>query len=120
MPDLDDFLRDQTKKLRANDEPPATKAEWERRRAVLREKLFAAMGPVPETPCALEPRVLGTLKRDGYMIEKLVFQSRPDVWVTATAYVPEAKGKVPAVLCVHGHWAGSGATRSCRRAAWAS
>jgi dienelactone hydrolase len=107
MPDLDDFLRDQAKKLRAGDEPPATKAEWERRRAALREKLFAAMGPAPEKPCALEPRVLGTLKRDGYAIEKLVFQSRPNVWVTATAYVPEAKGKVPAVLCVHGHWAGA-------------
>ena len=48
------------------------------------------------------------LKRDGYRIEKLIFQSRPDVWVTANAYVPEkASGKVPAVLVVHGHWAGA-------------
>src|SRR5581483_334630 len=45
---------------------------------------------------------------DGYRIEKVIFQSRPDVWVTASAYVPtEAKGKVPAVLVVHGHWAGA-------------
>ena len=46
------------------------------------------------------------LKRDGFRIEKLTYQTRPDVWVTANAYVPDplpAK-KLPAVLCVHGHW----------------
>src|SRR5262249_27214863 len=59
-------------------------------------------------PCPLEPNVLGVLKRTGYRIEKLVFQSRPDVWVTASAYVPEPEGgKRPAVLVVHGHWAGA-------------
>jgi dienelactone hydrolase len=51
---------------------------------------------------------VGVLKRQGYRIEKLIFQSRPDVWVTASAYVPEPlTGKAPAVLVVHGHWAGA-------------
>src|SRR4051812_36188436 len=104
MADIDDFIRSQAKKLREKDEAPRTKAEWEKRRTELREKMFAAMGEFPTKPCDLEPRTLGTLKRDGYVIEKLVLQSRPNVWVTATAYVPEAKGKVPAVLCAHGHW----------------
>jgi dienelactone hydrolase len=104
MPDIDDFIRDQAKKLREKDEAPRTRADWEKRRTELRDKMFAAMGEFPPKPCDLEPRSLGTLKRDGYTIEKLIFQSRPNVWVTATAYVPEAKGKVPAVLAVHGHW----------------
>src|SRR5205807_3100128 len=68
----------------------------------------AAMGALPDRPCDLEPKVVGVLKRGGYRVEKLLFQSQPDVWVTASAYVPEgAKGKVPAVLVVHGHWAGA-------------
>ena len=104
MPDINDFLREQAKKLREKDEPPKSRDEWEKRRTALREKMFAAMGEVPAKPCELEPRILGTLKRDGYTIEKLIFQSRPHVWVTATAYIPEAKEKVPAVLAVHGHW----------------
>jgi dienelactone hydrolase len=106
MPDIDDFIRDQAKKLREKDEAPRSRADWERRRTELRDKMFAAMGlgDIPAKPCDVEPRNLGTLKRDGYTIEKLVFQSRPNVSVTATAYVPEAKGKVPAVLVVHGHW----------------
>jgi dienelactone hydrolase len=60
---------------------------------------------MPETPCDLKPQILGTLDRDGYRIEKLIFQSRPDVWVTSNVYVPAGDGKRPAVLAVHGHHA---------------
>ncbi len=102
---LDNFLRAQGKALRAADAPPPTRKAWEDRRKALRDAMFAAMGPFPETPSPLQSKDLGALKRDGYRIEKLIFQSRPDVWVTASAYVPEkATGKVPAVLAVHGHW----------------
>jgi dienelactone hydrolase len=104
MADLSDFLRDQAKKLREKDEPPRTRADWEKRRAALRSKMFTAIGEFPTKACELEPRIIGRLKRDGYTIEKLVLQSRPNVWVTTTAYIPEAKEKVPAVLVVHGHW----------------
>src|SRR5262249_36591536 len=99
------FLRAQAQALHARDEPPATRKDWEERRARLRRAMFDAMGPFPDTPAPLEAQVLGTLARPDYRIEKLVFQSRPGVWVTANAYVPEkAKSKVPAVLVVHGHW----------------
>lgn len=103
------FTRSQARKLRESDVSPKTPAEWEQRRKVLRKHILANIGPVPDRPCDLEVRNLGTLERDGYRIEKIVFQSRPDVWVTATAYVPKLKDgeKVPAVLIVHGHWAGA-------------
>jgi dienelactone hydrolase len=102
---LDNLLRAQALALHAKDVPPATVKAWEERRSRLRQAMFAAMGPFPEKPTPLNPHVLGTLKRDGYHIEKLVFQSRPDVRVTATAYVPEPLAKkAPAVLVVHGHW----------------
>ena len=56
---------------------------------------------------SLAPKKLGEIQRDGYRIEKLIFQTRPGVWMTANAYVPDkAKTeKVPAIL--HGHWAGA-------------
>jgi dienelactone hydrolase/pimeloyl-ACP methyl ester carboxylesterase len=105
---FDKAMRAQALALHANDKPPADNKEWEQRHRRLREAMFAAMGPMPEKPCPLEAKILDTLKRTGYRIEKLVFQSRPDVWVTASAYVPERQaGKVPAVLVVHGHWAGA-------------
>jgi dienelactone hydrolase len=111
MPDattFNSFILEQARVLRAKDAPPVDRKEWDERRKKLREDMFAAMGPFPEKACALEPRDVGVLKRDGYRIEKLLLQTRPDVWATAHTYVPAAvKGKVPAILVVHGHWAGA-------------
>src|SRR5438270_12268949 len=86
---FDAFIRARGQALRATDAPPASRRAWEDRRAALRTSLLNAIGPFPEKPCPLEPKVLGTLSRSGCRIEKLVFQSRPDVWVTANLYVPE-------------------------------
>ncbi len=102
---FDRFLRTQSLAWHAKDQPPADRPTWQQRRAQLREAMFQAIGPFPEKPTPLEAQVLGVLPRSGYRIEKVVFQSRPDVWVTANAYVPEpVHGKLPAVLVVHGHW----------------
>jgi dienelactone hydrolase len=111
MPDplaFDNLMRARAKAMHDKDGPPDSLREWARRSKALRETMFTAMGTLPDKPCALEPKTVGVLKRDGYRIEKLLLQSRPDVWVTANAYIPEGtKGKMPAVLAVHGHWAGA-------------
>jgi dienelactone hydrolase len=102
---LDNFLREQGLALHANDRPPASRRDWEKRRAKLRGEMFTAMGPFPDKAASLEAKVVGVLKRTGYRIEKLIFQSRPGVWVTASVYVPESvTDRRPAVLVVHGHW----------------
>lgn len=101
------FIRDSATKMRSADKPPKTLEQWHTQKQELRKKLLRAWGGFPKTPCALEPRTLGTLQRDGYRIEKVVFQTRPGVLMTANAYVPTGKGKRPAVLCVHGHWRGA-------------
>ena len=106
-----EFVRRQAADLRAQDKPPATLVEWEQRRAALRGRMQAAWGGFPATPCPLEPRIVGTLQRDGYRVERILFQTRPGIWMTANAYVPtrpaSAAEKLPAVLCVHGHWRGA-------------
>jgi dienelactone hydrolase len=115
MPDVplpeafDTLMRARGESLRAKDQPPGTLAAWQTRRSELRRAMFDAMGPMPDKACALEPRVLGTLKRGGYRIERLVFQSQPDVWVTANLYLPDPTPQEPrpAVLIVHGHWSGA-------------
>ncbi len=101
------FIKSQAAALRAADKPPASRDEWQQRRAKLREELINAWGGFPKEPCDLAPRKLGEIQRDGYRIEMLVFQTRPGVWMTANAYVPDKKDKLPAILHVHGHWAGA-------------
>lgn len=89
-------------------EPPATRAAWETRKQELREQVLVANGlwPVPEkTP--LRAVIHGKIDRDDYTIEKVYFASYPGHYVSGNLYRPKNKtGKVPAVLCPHGHWSG--------------
>lgn len=101
------FVIEQAAALRSQDHAPATIDEWQQRRQLLREHLERAWGGFPEIDCALEPRKLGEFQRDGYRVEKLIFQTRPGLWMTANAYVPDQPGKHPAILHVHGHWKGA-------------
>ena len=51
----------------------------------------------------LNPRVTGVVERPGYRIEKVAFESRPRLYVTANLYVPAAAGRHPAILGPLGH-----------------
>ena len=68
----------------------------------LRAKFIAALGGFPEkTP--LNARTVGTVQRDGYRIEKVIYESRPDHHVTANLYLPEGKGPFPGIVMPLGH-----------------
>ena len=106
---FNDFVKQQAAALQAEDKAPTTLQEWAATRGELRPTLLKAWGGFPEISCPLEARNFGELQRDGYRVEKIVFQTMPNVWMTANAYVPDMNPdqKVPAVLCVHGHWPGA-------------
>jgi dienelactone hydrolase len=89
---------------------PKTKAAWEARRKLVRERVLVATGlwPLPEkTP--LNAVIHGAIERDSYTVEKVFFASMPGHYVSGNLYRPldraSASGKRPAVLCPHGHWA---------------
>ncbi len=79
--------------------------EWERKRPILKEQFLDMMGlwPLPEkTP--LKATVTGTIERSGVVIEKLHYQSKPGLYVTANLYRPKETGKkYPGILYVCGH-----------------
>ena len=83
----------------------ASRQQWEAERPRLRREYLDMLGlwPLPErTP--LHATVTGTLERPGVVIEKLHYQSRPGLYVTANLYRPaKPQGKLPAVLYVCGH-----------------
>lgn len=101
------FVRQTAAELRKQDAPPADLATWQAQRLLLRQQLELAWGGFPKEHAPLEPRILETLDRPEYRIEKIVFQTLPGVFMTANAWVPKLPGRLPAVLCVHGHWAGA-------------
>jgi dienelactone hydrolase len=80
-----------------------TKADAEAYVRDVRAKILLSFGPFP-AKTALNPRVTGTLTRDGYTIEKVIFDSRPDFPVTANLYVPTGRaGRLPGVVGTCGH-----------------
>jgi dienelactone hydrolase len=79
-----------------------TPEDVKKRQEELRAKFVEALGGFPEkTP--LNPRVVGTVKGDGFTVEKVIYESRPDHHVTAAFYKPEGKGPFPGVLVPCGH-----------------
>lgn len=101
-----EFVRQQANARKATYPAVSTIDEWTARRAEIRAALARAWGNWPAPP-PLEPRLIGTFERQGYRVEKLVFQTLPGVWMTANAYVPQQPGPRPAILQVHGHWPGA-------------
>lgn len=85
---------------------PAGPGGWDDRLRAVAEGLRTSFGlALTPGPAELEPDVLGTLERDDILIERLTFQSRPGVRVTANLYRPRRQdAPAPGVLCVHGHW----------------
>ena len=82
-----------------------TKQDVEQYITSVREKIRTCFGPEPERT-SLNPRVMGVLDRDGYRVEKVIFESRPRFPVTANLYVPTNRTfPAPAVLGPCGHFA---------------
>ena len=67
-----------------------------------RDFLRWTLGEMPRrTP--LNARVTGTIKDDGFTIEKVLFESQPGFHVTGNLYRPQGKGPFPAILHPCGH-----------------
>jgi cephalosporin-C deacetylase-like acetyl esterase len=71
----------------------------------IRAKFTDALGEFPErTP--LNPQVTGTVRRKGYRVEKVVFESQPKHYVSALLFVPHKAKRsrpCPGVLIPCGH-----------------
>jgi len=80
-----------------------TKSDWEKRQTEVKRIFKEVAGEFPpKTP--LNPKVTGILKKDGFTVEKVYFESRPGYYVTALLFVPTGKkGKLPAILYCCGH-----------------
>lgn len=87
-------------------ETPEQAAAYQTR---LRQFFVAAIGGFPER-APLNAKVLAKQAFDGYRIEKVIYESQPQHYVTAVLYLPESEPPYPGVLVPCGHSAnGKGA-----------
>ncbi len=101
---LNKMLEARVKDL-ADRRTPRNQVDHQKEVAEQRSQLAKSLGLYPSPPKTdLNAEITGVLRRDGYRIEKLRYESRPGVLVTGHLYLPEKEGKFPLVLSPHGHW----------------
>jgi pimeloyl-ACP methyl ester carboxylesterase len=110
-PTITDYLRYQTEMAWREDDQRRkvwqsirTEQDLRRVQQQLREHLLQMLGGLPTKKTPLNPHITGQIQMDGFHIEKLVFESLPGIYVTASLYVPDnGSVKHPAVLVPSGH-----------------
>lgn len=97
--------------------PPASRVGWDQRRIELRRQLRATLGNFPwANRLPINAKITGKLDHGDHVVEKILYESLPGLYVTALAYVPKkTQGRVPAVICVNGHWPDAKATELIQR-----
>jgi dienelactone hydrolase len=103
---FDQYFQHRVAALSSSDwQKDITPENWPARQAEMRRQLQRMLGldPWPERG-DLHPVITGTVKGDGYVVEKLQFQSSPGLYVTGNLYRPaKVTTPLPAILYVCGH-----------------
>ncbi|MBI3644637.1 MAG: acetylxylan esterase [Acidobacteriales bacterium] len=105
---LQNYLQDQAAQLAAKGhdrmraaQSPADFGRWQEE---TRRRFLELIGGLPTEKTPLNVRLTGEVRRDGYTIRKVIFESRPEFYVTANLYVPAiGTAPFPAVLAPCGH-----------------
>ncbi len=103
---MEEYLAQETREITARFLAGVeTREDWERIRPRLKEEYFYMLGLWPLPPrTPLNATVTGTLERPAFKVEKVHFQSRPQLYVTGNLYVPrEIEKPLPAILYLCGH-----------------
>jgi dienelactone hydrolase len=86
------------------------------RQRELKAKFLEAIGGLPEEKTPLNAKIVGSLKGNGFRVEKVIYESRPNHHVTANFYLPDGKGPFPGVLVPCGHSENGKAAEAYQRA----
>lgn len=105
---LKDFIYDRTRKAlekgRTQRSQISTKEQLKDWQTYIRKLFLDSLGGLPSCETPLKPQITGTITGNGFRIEKLIYQSRPDCFVTANLYIPNGLQKPSgAVLFLCGH-----------------
>jgi dienelactone hydrolase len=101
---LDQIAQQQLDRRAAEIENIRTVEAAERRKQYVRDKILDLIGGLPDYSGPLNAKVTGRIERANYAIEKVLFESLPQYFVTANLYLPKQPGRHPGVLIALGHW----------------
>ena len=83
-----------------------TRDDLLRQQAEIRQTMWKSLGPFPgKTP--LNAKITGIIRKNGYRVENIIYESLPGFYVTASLFIPSEINKpAPAILFCSGHSTG--------------
>jgi dienelactone hydrolase len=83
---------------------PDNLSAWKEERTGVRETIVQLLGDIPARPEQLNVRIVSREEKNGYILEKFVFDNGVDSWVPGYIAIPtNVEGKVPVIIGLHGH-----------------
>ncbi len=101
---MDDIAQKQLAKRTETVAKIQTKEDAVKRQAFVRAKVLELIGGIPDYSGPLRAVTTGHVNQPGFVIDKILFESLPGLFVTANLYRPDKPGRFPAVLLPLGHW----------------
>jgi hypothetical protein len=82
--------------------PLNTPDDWVIYRSELKDRVFKGLSGFDKTP--LNAKITGTVKRETFNVEKILFESHPQFYVTACLFIPNKRQKpAPVIIYCSGH-----------------
>lgn len=79
-----------------------SRTDWNEYQQNLRNKFDAPLTKFEKNP--LNPRITGKLEREKFIVEKIIFESHPEFYVTGCLFIPKKRQKpAPAIIYCSGH-----------------
>ncbi|HTR01017.1 MAG TPA: acetylxylan esterase [Candidatus Acidoferrum sp.] len=82
------------------------------RQQSVKQRITQLVDGIPATQGKLSVKTFGRVQDAGFRVEKLMYESARDYWVTADVYVPDGRGPFPALVIAPGHGAGKSSSHS--------
>lgn len=94
------FLEEKTESLPPVQHLSGRKQDWERQRSELVTQVEEVLGCIPKSvPFTIHS--FGTIKKEGYQIEKVVYVSEPGIYIPCLVFLPDNRsGRTPAVVYI--------------------
>jgi len=78
------------------------KADWLAYQNTVKQKLSASLSKFGKSP--LNPEITGVLERKDFIVEKIIYESHPGFYVTASLFLPKVRqNPAPAIIYCSGH-----------------
>jgi hypothetical protein len=82
---------------------PDDMEKWNLHKEKLKENIIKQTGAILKQQLPLDMKETKVIKKKGFTVKNIYFQTQPNIYATANLYIPDGEGPFPAVIVMSGH-----------------